>query len=82
MHDLPNAQGNVLNADGNFGGRLSFKNRNEQQLQAAQPVMPISPVPKCEPPRVMNDPTYSEDTSRYVIAHHRSQKVVASLHVP
>lgn len=67
MRDTFRSQDTALSEAVPYGGKVSFKTRNQHQLQATQPVMPTSPVPKCEPPRVMNDPTYSED-SRYLIS--------------
>lgn len=47
-----------------YGGKLSFKARDERNADIGRyPTMPTSPVPRSEPPRVLNDPTYSEGSS-------------------
>lgn len=62
-----------------YGGKLTFKSREERGAQAKHPAMPVSPVPKSEPPRVLNDPTYSESSSGCALVPALYQKTIAAV---
>lgn len=63
-NEEPNAHGGRYQHDPTYGGKLSFKGRDQNSAQNVPHSVPTSPVALADPPRIRNDPSYAEPVPR------------------